>query len=409
MNLYELPQINLFKNKTRTVQLVVLVIVISVIFGFISGIVSVGFFYSEIQNYLEKLNINLPSVIEKVEKEEEKIIKVVEETSPAVVSIVISKDVPILEKYYEVDPFFGFPTPQYRQKGTEKQEIGGGTGFIISQDGLILTNKHVILEEGAGYTVFTNDGRKFSAKVLARDPFQDLAIIKIEQNKMEPFPIVKLGDSDNLKSGQTVIAIGNALGEFRNTVSTGVVSGLGRKITASGGDFVETLEDVIQTDAAINKGNSGGPLLNLKGEVIGINTAMVIGAQSIGFAVPINKAKKAIEQVREIGKIVYPFLGVRYILVNEKVQAEYNLAIDHGAFIIRGESGESAIWPGSAAEKAGLKEKDIVLEFNGGKITIDNSLAKLITKYNPGDKVKLKILRGEKEFEVEVVLDEKSE
>ncbi|PIR71995.1 MAG: hypothetical protein COU42_02930 [Candidatus Nealsonbacteria bacterium CG10_big_fil_rev_8_21_14_0_10_36_24] len=345
----------------------------------------------------------------KVEKEEEKIIKVVEETSPAVVSIVISKDVPILEKYYEVDPFFGFPTPQYRQKGTEKQEIGGGTGFIISQDGLILTNKHVILEEGAGYTVFTNDGRKFSAKVLARDPFQDLAIIKIEQNKMEPFPIVKLGDSDNLKSGQTVIAIGNALGEFRNTVSTGVVSGLGRKITASGGDFVETLEDVIQTDAAINKGNSGGPLLNLKGEVIGINTAMVIGAQSIGFAVPINKAKKAIEQVREIGKIVYPFLGVRYILVNEKVQAEYNLAIDHGAFIIRGESGESAIWPGSAAEKAGLKEKDIVLEFNGGKITIDNSLAKLITKYNPGDKVKLKILRGEKEFEVEVVLDEKSE
>jgi len=398
---------------------VVLVIVISVIFGFISGIVSVGFFYSEIQNYLEKLNINLPSVIEKVEKEEEKIIKVekeeekiikvVEETSPAVVSIVISKDVPILEKYYEVDPFFGFPTPQYRQKGTEKQEIGGGTGFIISQDGLILTNKHVILEEGAGYTVFTNDGRKFSAKVLARDPFQDLAIIKIEQNKMEPFPIVKLGDSDNLKSGQTVIAIGNALGEFRNTVSTGVVSGLGRKITASGGDFVETLEDVIQTDAAINKGNSGGPLLNLKGEVIGINTAMVIGAQSIGFAVPINKAKKAIEQVREIGKIVYPFLGVRYILVNEKVQAEYNLAIDHGAFIIRGESGESAIWPGSAAEKAGLKEKDIVLEFNGGKITIDNSLAKLITKYNPGDKVKLKILRGEKEFEVEVVLDEKSE
>ena len=428
MSLCDLPQIkflkrfkNPFKNqkKSRAFWLFIGVIFISIVFGFLAGTLSNTLFYSQIRDYLEKLNINLPSVIEKVEKEEEKIIKVekeeekiikvVEETSPAVVSVVISKDVPILEKYYEVDPFFGFPTPQYRQKGTEKQEIGGGTGFIISQDGLILTNKHVILEEGAGYTVFTNDGRKFSAKVLARDPFQDLAIIKIEQNKMEPFPIVKLGDSDNLKSGQTVIAIGNALGEFRNTVSTGVVSGLGRKITASGGDFVETLEDVIQTDAAINKGNSGGPLLNLKGEVIGINTAMVIGAQSIGFAVPINKAKKAIEQVREIGKIVYPFLGVRYILVNEKVQAEYNLAIDHGAFIIRGESGESAIWPGSAAEKAGLKEKDIVLEFNGGKITIDNSLAKLITKYNPGDKVKLKILRGEKEFEVEVVLDEKSE
>lgn len=398
--------------------MIVGVIFISIVFGFLAGTLSSTIFYLQTRDYLEKLNINLPPAIEKVEKEEEKIIKVVEEASPTVVSIVISKDVPILEKYYEIDPFFGFPTPQYRQKGTEKQEIGGGTGFIVSQDGLILTNKHVVLEEKADYTVFTNDGKKFSAKVLARDPFQDLAVIKIEQNKevndkgefvVESFPTAELGDSDSLKSGQTVIAIGNALGEFRNTVSTGVISGLGRRITAAGGDFVETLEDVIQTDAAINKGNSGGPLLNLKGEVIGINTAMVIGAQSIGFAVPINKAKKAIEQVREIGKIVYPFLGIRYILINEKVQAEYNLTIDHGVFIIKGENGESAIWPGSAAEKAGLKEKDIVLEFNGEKITIDNSLAKIITKYNPGDKIKLKILRGEKDFEVEVVLGEKSE
>jgi len=419
MGLYDLPQIrflkrfkNPFKNqkRNRTFWLIVGVIFISIIFGFLAGTLSSTIFYFQIRDYLEKLNINLP-LIEYFPQtsQEEKIIKVVEEVSPAVVSIIISKDVPIIEEYYETDPFFGFLIPQYRQKGTEKQEIGGGSGFIVSQDGMILTNKHVVLEEGADYTVFTNDGRKFSAKVLVRDPFQDLAVIKIEQDKIESFPTVKLGDSDSLKSGQTVIAIGNALGEFRNTVSIGVISGLGRRITAAGGDFVETLEDVIQTDAAINKGNSGGPLLNLKGEVIGINTAMVIGAQSIGFAVPINKAKKAIEQVREIGKIVYPFLGIRYILINEKVQAEYNLSTDHGAFIIKGESRESAIWPGSAAEKAGLKEKDIVLEFNGEKITVDNSLAKIITKYNPRDNVKLKVLRGEKEFEVEVVLGEKSE
>ncbi len=413
MNLYELPRFNFFsriKIKKGSFELIASTVFVSIVFGFLAGVLSSALFYFQIRDYLEKLNINLPPIEYSLQmSQEEKIIKVVEETSPAVVSIVISKDVPIIEEYYETDPFFGFPIPQYRQKGTEKQEIGGGSGFIVSQDGLILTNKHVVLEEGADYTVFTNDGRKFSAKVLAKDPFQDLAVIKIEQDKIEPFPTVKLGDSDSLKSGQTVIAIGNALGEFRNTVSTGVISGLGRRITAAGGDFVETLEDVIQTDAAINKGNSGGPLLNLKGEVIGINTAMVIGAQSIGFAVPINKAKKAIEQVREIGKIVYPFLGIRYILVNEKVQAEYNLAIDHGVFIIRGESGEPAIWPGSAAEKAGLKEKDIVLEFNGEKITVDNSLAKLITKYNPGDKVKLKVLREEKDFEIEVILGEKSE
>ncbi|KKU95232.1 MAG: protease Do, partial [Candidatus Amesbacteria bacterium GW2011_GWB1_48_13] len=168
------------------------------------------------------------------------------------------------EQYY-VNPFgelgdpFGISIPQLRQKGTQKQDIGSGTGFIVSKDGMILTNKHVVLDEAAEYTVFTNDGRKFSAKVLARDPLQDLAIIKIETEKtidasgvliQKDFPVVELGDSDKLQIGQTVVAIGNALGEFRNTVSVGVVSGLGRTISASSGDFVETIEDVIQTDAA---------------------------------------------------------------------------------------------------------------------------------------------------------------
>ena len=267
----------------------------------------------------------------------------------------------------------------------------------------------MVLDEEANYTVFTNDGRKFPAKVLAIDPVEDLAVLKIEQENNTLFPVLKLGNSDNLEIGQAVIAIGNALAEFRNTVSTGVISGLGRKITASGGSFVETLEDVIQTDAAINKGNSGGPLLNLKGEVIGINTAMAIDAQSIGFAIPINKAKKDIEQVKTIGKIVYPFLGIRYILINEKVKQEYGLSIDYGALIVDGGPGKPAVWPDSAAERGDLKEGDIVLEFNNEKITFENTLAKIIMKYNPGDEVVLKILRDEQEIIINVVLDERSE
>jgi len=267
----------------------------------------------------------------------------------------------------------------------------------------------VVLNEEADYTVFTNDGRKFPAKVLAIDPVEDLAVLKIEQENNTFFPVLKLGNSDNLEIGQAVIAIGNALAEFRNTVSAGVISGLGRKITASGGSFVETLEDVIQTDAAINKGNSGGPLLNLKGEVIGINTAMAVDAQSIGFAIPINKAKKDIEQVKTIGKIVYPFLGIRYVLINEEIKQEYDLTIDYGALIIDGGPGNPAIWPGSSADKAGLEQGDIVLEFNNERITFENSLAKIIMKYNPGDEVILKILRDEQKIEVEVILDERSE
>jgi len=337
--------------------------------------------------------------------QEDKVISAVNEVSPAVVSIIITKDLPVIEEYYE--EFFGpgpfeFQIPQYRQKGVEKKEIGGGTGFIVSSDGMILTNRHVVLDKEAEYTVLTNDGRKFPAKVLARDPVQDLAIIKIEKAD-ESFKVVKLGDSSKLQIGQTVITIGNALGEFRNTVSVGVISGLGRKVTATGGGIVETIEDVIQTDAAINKGNSGGPLLNLRGEVIGINTAMALEAENIGFTIPINKAKKAIEQVKAFGKIVYPFLGIRYVLITEDLQQKNNLPVNYGALITGGE-GEPAITPGSVAQTAGLKEGDIILEFAGEKITPENSLAKIIMLYNPGDKVVLKILRGAEKINIPITL-----
>jgi len=247
-----------------------------------------------------------------VVSQEQAVINVVKQASPAVVSIIIIKEVPVYEIYYEdyVDVFgYGVRVPRQKQNGTEKQRVGGGTGFIVSKDGLVLTNKHVVSDKDATYTVITNEGNNYSATVLARDPFQDLAVLRIDKDTsvnetgaiaQKPFPIVKLGDSSAIQIGQTVVAIGYALGEFRNTVSVGVISGQGRTITATdGGGVSETLTDILQTDTAINRGNSGGPLLNLRGEVIGINVAVAEGAQSIGFAIPSNKASKDIEDVKK--------------------------------------------------------------------------------------------------------------
>jgi serine protease Do len=350
---------------------------------------------------------------------EEAVVKVVKQVSPSVVSIIVTKDLPIMEKYY-YNPFedfekyfgkgFGIQIPGYRQKGTEKKEVGGGTGFIVSSNGLILTNKHVVLDEQAEHSVLMNDGRRFDAKVIARDPVQDIAILKINDSGF--LPAVKLGNSDQLEIGQTVIAIGNVLGEFRNSVSVGVISGLQRSITASGLGMSEVLEDTIQTDAAINKGNSGGPLLNIRGEVIGINTATALQAQNVGFAIPINKAKKDIYQVQEFGEIRYPFLGIYYTLVTPALQQEFGLGVDYGAWIGRDQSGQrtdQAVFPDSPAEKIGLQRDDIILEFNGEKISLDNSLAKVIMKYNPGDKVVLKVLRQGETKTFNVVLDKRSE
>ncbi len=436
--------------KNKAFWLVLLIIFISSLFGFLAGGISGRYFYLGLRDELSKFNIQLPEpkIIENpstgsgqgekiIEKEpiylpqtsqEEAVIKVVKEASQAVVSIVITKDVPKLKLYYEspfeeFEQFFGQPfefpqIPQYKQEGTEKKEVGGGTGFIVSEDGMILTNAHVVSDKEADYTVLTNDGKKYPVKILARDTIRDLAVMKIAGEKtideegklnLKSFPPLKLGDSAQLQIGQTVITIGNALGEFRNTVSVGVISGLGRRVTASGGGTIETQEDVIQTDAALNRGNSGGPLLNLKGEVIGVNFAIGEQAQSIGFAIPINKAKKDIEDVKKFGKISFPFLGVRYVLLNEEIQKENNLLVDYGAWIQKGERGEAAIFPGSVAEKAGLKENDIILEFNQEKITTENSLAKIIMKYNSGDRVSLKILRDGSEFDLEVILGERSE
>ena len=251
----------------------------------------------------QELNLKSAGEVYKPLDYEAKIINIVKASSPAVVAITISKNVPIIEQcpfnpFSDLPPefqqFFGFKNMQFYQpcqKGTKLQEVGGGSGFIVSGDGVILTNKHVVSDTEAQYTVLTNDGKKYSAKVLARDSNIDIAIIKVEAFGL---PTIKLGNSDSIQVGQTAIAIGNALGEFRNTVNVGVISGLSRNITASGGGLTEAIYNVIQTDASINPGNSGGPLINMRGEVIGINTAIAQNAQSIGFAIPVNQVKKIV-------------------------------------------------------------------------------------------------------------------
>jgi len=372
-------------------------------------------------SFLEKITQTTPEKIKNdvvvPARPEDTVEKVVAAASPAVVSVVASKDVPILERFF-VDPFGDDPLlkeffgdqgpsiqiPQLRQKGTRRQDVSAGTGFFVSTDGLIITNKHVVADQEAEYTVLMNDGKKLAARVLARDPVQDVAVLRVAGSS---FPSLRLGDSSQIKIGQTVIAIGNALGEFRNTVSVGVVSGLQRSIVARGGaGGPEALQELIQTDAAINPGNSGGPLLNIRGEAIGINTAVASGAQSIGFALPINKVKQDLENVKTFGRFIYPFLGVRYIIVTKELADKFALKRDYGALIAKGDT-EPGVASGSPAELAGIKEGDIILALSGERVDIDHPLAPLIQKHKVGEEVTLRIFRDEKEFDVKVRLEER--
>ena len=327
---------------------------------------------------------------------------------PAVVSVTASKLLPVFES-----PFGGSPSPfgfeQFFMVPREKKEIkiGGGSGFIVDSSGIILTNRHVVADPQAEYVVILEEEEKYSAEVLARDPINDVAVIKIKEKNL---PIIELGDSSKLELGQTVIAIGNVLGTFRNTVSVGVVSGLSREIIA--GDVmtkkITKLRGLIQTDAAINPGNSGGPLIDIEGRAIGINTAMVFLAENVGFALPINNAKKDLEDLKKYGRLRQPFLGVRYILLNEELKEKFNLPVDYGALIISepGPEGEAVV-PGSAADRAGLKEGDIILEILKKKITEKNPLEDILQKCKIGETVDLKALRNGREVLFKVAIGER--
>ena len=339
--------------------------------------------------------------------EKSPIIEVAKKVCPAVITITITKDLPKVEGFYFF-PFMGkeFVVPRVGKKGKEKIKIGGGSGFIVSPDGLILTCRHVVSEPEVDYAVILEPEKNYPAKVLAADPLIDVAVLKIDEKNL---PFLELGDSNQIELGQTVVAIGNPLGEFYDTLSAGIISGLSRKIQAVGllSRQVESLRGLIQTDAAINPGNSGGPLVDLEGKVIGINTAMVMGAQNIGFAIPVNYAKKILEEVKKYGKAKVPFLGIRYIILDKEIAQANKLPVDYGALIIREALGEPPIVKESAAEKAGLKEFDIVLELSGEKITMDNTLAEVLQKHKIGEEISLKVLREGKEINLKAVLGER--
>lgn len=393
--------------------------IFSLLFGFIGAYI---FNQSACQSSALKssgLNANESHELIKVVEEESAIISVVEKVSPAVVSIIASRDLSQIKKDFNpreeffFRQFFGedefdslFPSYPNSDPDAGSQEVSSGSGFIISSDGFIVTNGHVVEDENLDYSVLLNNDETYEAEVLAIDPITDLAILKIEVDNL---PIVELGDSSNLKVGQSVIAIGNALGEYSNTVSTGVISGLSRKIVAGNYREAEQLVGVIQTDASINPGNSGGPLLDISGKVIGINTAIARGAQNIGFAIPVDSIKGPINSVKDSGQIVRPWLGIRYININERLAKKNNLEVENGALIARGETLEDlAISPGSPADKAGLKENDIVLAINGEEITQSKPLIYLISKYNPGDEVVLTILRQGEEEKISLTLSSRT-
>ena len=339
--------------------------------------------------------------------EKSPIVELAKKVCPAVITIVISRDLPKIEGFYSF-PFgeHQFIIPQIGKGKKEKTKIGGGSGFIVSSDGYIMTCSHVVGDPEADYTVILDPKHKYPAKILAKDSLIDIAILKIDGKNL---PYLELGDSSQIELGETVVAIGNPLGEFEDTLSAGIISGLSRKITAYGGLPMRatSLRGLIQTDAAINPGNSGGPLVNIEGKPIGINTAMVMGAQNIGFAIPINYARKTLEEVLKYGKIQRPFLGIRYFVLNKEISQANKLPVDYGALIVRENLGEKAIVKNSAADQAGLKEYDIILELNGEKINEENPLTDILQKYKIGEEISLKILREGKEMNAKLKLEEK--
>jgi len=334
--------------------------------GLIIGVV-VMFFVFKFGFGKEIINTTKNEIVD----EESVVIRVVEKATPSVVTISMEK------------------------ADGGNQDVG--SGFIVSSDGLIVTNKHVVADMTLKYKVVIGKDEVVDVENIYRDPLNDLAILRVKKTGLNA---VDLGDSDKLKVGQSVIAIGTALGEFRSTVTTGVVSGLGRGIVAGSAENTEKLDNVIQTDAAINPGNSGGPLFNSGGQVIGVNVAVSASGQNIGFALPINLAKESVEYFRTTGEFDRPYLGVGYKMVNQEVAAKNKIVA--GAWV-------QSISDNSPAKKAGIKVGDIITEIDSEKLVdSDNGdLVKAINKKKIGDVIEIKIYRNKIEQIINVTLEKK--
>lgn len=379
------------KNSTAQVQNksiknrkspVLLMLISSVAAGYIGGSVSTG----------GRSDISTQSQQQIVSSEAEVISKIAREMGESVVSIdVVAQST--------AQDFFGYQR--------QVEQLSSGTGVIISTDGVIVTNKHVVPTGTNTLKVTLFDGTSLDADVLARDPRNDIAFVKIKDKKGKDLKAAKLGDSTKIEVGDKVIAIGNALGEFSNTVTSGIISGFGRDITAGDVGDSENLTNLIQTDAAINRGNSGGPLVNINGEVIGINTAITgsDNGQSLGFSIPVNDIKNQITSVLETGKIQRTYLGVAYRLIDERFAYVYNLPVQKGAYLPPSENAQSSIIKDSPADKAGLKEKDIITKIDDSEIDQKNSLVSILGKYKVGDVVTLTVLRDGETITVDAKLE----
>lgn len=314
-----------------------------------------------------------------VSGEEEDIAAVAAKVSPSVVSIITT----------------------VQSRAFESGE-GAGTGIIISADGYIMTNKHVV-SDASDVWVVTSDGTTYDdVKVVGADPLNDVAFLKV--NGVTSLKPAEIGDSSSIRIGQKVVAIGNALGQYQNTVTSGIISGTGRPVSAQAGETVETLTDLLQTDASINPGNSGGPLVNVAGQVIGINTAIASDAAGIGFAIPINAAKGLMSGVLESGKISRAYLGVSYQTITPEIAKQYDLSVLQGAYVVASNQASNAVVKNGPADKAGIQNKDIITKINDKVIGDKGSVASLIGEYKPGDTIQLTVLRGGKTFDVRVTL-----
>jgi len=336
------------------------------------------------------------TITQKILQEESVVIDVAESAADSVVTVSITTQRRVLEPFF-IDPFGIFDDRGIGRQETVEQDIG--TGFAVDQEGLIVTNKHVVSEPSAKYKVITSDDKEHEVQKIYRDPVNDLAILQVNTN-LEP---LDLGSSSRLKVGQFVIAIGTALGEFRHTVTTGVISGLGRGIQAGDlfGGYVESLDNVIQTDAAINPGNSGGPLLNSAGQVIGVNVAVAGGAENVGFAIPIDVVAESLDNFNNTGRFSRPFLGVRYRMIPKETALLND--VPEGAYIVE-------VVEGSAAYDAGIEAGDILVKLDGEQLKADDGgLAAVIAKHKVGEVVEVDLWRDGEEKIVAITLEESGE
>lgn len=313
------------------------------------------------------------------------ITSLISKVGPSVVNIVIKKDIDL----YRRDPWWFFS----EKVGSEERQVGGWSGFFVDKSGIIMTNKHVVYDSQAKYTVITNEWKEYDASVVALDPLTDLAIIKIEQpdEEFQVLPIIE--DETYINIGQFAIAIGNALGEFQNSVSFGVISGKNRSIEASGnGMRTEKLTWLLQTDTAINPGNSGGPLLNLVWEIVGINTAIAGNGQWLGFSIPLSQKRVnyILNSIEKYGSIKRPLIGVTYLPITPSFAREYGLSVEYGAYIPN-ESG--SILPWSIAEKSGIETGDIILSVDGNEVNYQNTIQTLIQNKIPWDSIEIELLK----------------